>query len=179
MIASPSEVMRVPGGPYVCKLLNIRGGFAGHLSARTSCRRKSVKLSPPKIIQILTAARVGASRSGLEATCCSDRSNALSTEVICSVLTHALIIVGMIREEITGTGQLVSRQDSLQQWKVFYYFEIDKRIPDGKVTQYHSRGVVRSENGTALPEGEYELRADGQRLRFANLGLGGWAILNS
>jgi hypothetical protein len=83
----------------------------------------------------------------------------------------------MVREEITGNGHLVSRQDSLQQWQVFYFFEVQKRIVNGAATHHHGRGAVRCEKGTTIPAGEYDLHTDHEVLRVVNLGVGGWAIL--
>jgi hypothetical protein len=83
----------------------------------------------------------------------------------------------MIREEITGTGHLISRQDSSQQFQVFYWFEVHNRVVSGAATPHQSRGIVRSEKGIAIPDGEYDLQTDNEVLRVINLGVGGWAIL--
>ena len=85
----------------------------------------------------------------------------------------------MLRNEISGTGRLVSRQDSLQEWEVRYYFQIDTRIRNRRITRYYSHGVVRAQKNTAIPDGEYDLHTDDGVLRVVNLGLGGWAILMS
>jgi hypothetical protein len=84
----------------------------------------------------------------------------------------------MVREEITGTGSLVSRQIPLQRWLVFYFFEGQKQVVRGAVSRHYYRGVVRCEKGTTIPVGEYDLYAGNEAvLKVVNLGLGGWSIL--